>query len=205
MTGPAGRFLWERTVESIRIIHDEHRSLAAVLHGMLYLVRETRLHGASPNFDVLDAMVYYIDTFTERFHHPKEDVYLFRFLQARYPNAASLVEQLETEHRAGVEKIRTLEQALKRYRQGGGRDFPAFAEAVQAYAAFHWDHMRIEEDRLLPLARIHLTPQDWKEIDAAFAGHTDPLLGADARTEYKALFRRIVNLAPPPLGVGPAP
>jgi hemerythrin-like domain-containing protein len=136
MTGPAGRFLWERTVESIRIIHDEHRSLAAVLHGMLYLVRETRLHGASPNFDVLDAMVYYIDTFTERFHHPKEDVYLFRFLQARYPNAASLVEQLETEHRAGVEKIRTLEQALKRYRQGGPED--RFFQSLRGGNFFHW-------------------------------------------------------------------
>ena len=191
-------------MKAIGIIHDEHRSLAAVLHGMLYLVREIRLRGAAANFTLLRAMVYYIDTFAERFHHPKEDAYLLRLLRLRHPDAAALVARLETEHRAGAEKIRLLEQALERYAEGGQREFPAFAEAVQSYAAFHWDHMRTEEDRLLPLARIHLTAADWNEIDEAFTGHADPLLGANAGAEFDALFRRIVNLAPPPIGVGPS-
>jgi branched-chain amino acid transport system ATP-binding protein len=56
----------------------------------------------------------------------------------------------------------------------------------------------------MPRSRLHLTAQDWKEIDAAFADNDDPLLGADARDSFRQLFRRIVNLAPPPLGVGPA-
>jgi branched-chain amino acid transport system ATP-binding protein len=55
------------------------------------------------------------------------------------------------------------------------------------------------------MAREHLTPEDWKEIDAAFTDHGDPLFGAKAEAEYDSLFRRIVNLAPPPIGVGPAP
>ena len=53
-------------MEAIRIIQDEHRSLAAVLHGMLYLVHETRDRGAKSDFDLLGAMVYYIDAFPER-------------------------------------------------------------------------------------------------------------------------------------------
>ena len=47
-------------MKAIRIIHDEHRSLAAVLHGMLYLVNAIRDRGAKPDFKVLGAMVYYI-------------------------------------------------------------------------------------------------------------------------------------------------
>jgi len=191
-------------VQAIGIIHDEHRSLAAVLHGMLYIARDIRLCGKQPKFDVLGAMVYYIDAFPERFHHPKEDAYLFRFLERRHPDAAPLIGQLKMEHRAGAEKIRELKQALERYRSGGTAEFPAFAEAVQAYAAFHWDHMRAEEDKLIPLAREHLTAEDWKEIDAAFTGHSDPLFGVAAEAEYNNLFRKIVNLAPPPIGVGPA-
>jgi hemerythrin-like domain-containing protein len=50
---------------------------------------------------VLGAMVYYIDAFPERFHHPKEDRYLFRLLRMRHPAAVKLIERLETEHRAG--------------------------------------------------------------------------------------------------------
>lgn len=193
----------EVDMQAIRIIHDEHRSLAAVLHGMLYLVREIRLRDMSPPFDVLGAMVYYIDAFPERFHHPKEDAYLFRFLATRHPDAARLIDGLQTEHRAGAEKIRGLEQALHRYREGGPGQFPGFAEAVQGYASFHWDHMRTEEDELIPLARTHLTTDDWKEIDEAFLGHSDPLIGTRAGAEYETLFRRIACLAPPPIGLGP--
>jgi hemerythrin-like domain-containing protein len=190
-------------MQAIRIIHDEHRSLAAVIQGMLYLVREIRYAGAEPKFDVLAAMIVYVGAFTDRFHHPKEDKYLFRLLRLRHPDAAPLLERLEAEHKTGAEMIRTLEQALVRYRQRGAVEFPAFAAAVAAYAAFHYDHMRAEEGKVMPLAKIHLTPADWKEIDAAFAGNTDPLVGLEAGVEYEHLFRRIVNLAPPPLGVGP--
>jgi len=63
--------------------------------------------------------------------------------------------------------------------------------------------MRAEEEELLPRAREHLTADDWREIDAAFSGNADPLVGASAGADYEALFRLIVNLAPPPIGVGP--
>ena len=189
-------------MDAVHTILDEHRSLAAVLHGMLYLVREIRLYGAAPNFEVFHAMVYYVDAFSERFHHPKEDTYLFRLLRLRYPDSAELIRRLESEHRAGSEKIRLLEQTLTRYEEGGASEFGAFAEAVQSYAAFHWNHMRLEEDQVIPLARTHLTADDWNEIAAAFAGHSDPLFGQASTEHYDDLFRRVVNLAPAPIGVG---
>jgi hemerythrin-like domain-containing protein len=191
-------------MRAVRIIQSEHRSLAAVIHGMQYLVHEIRERGAKPDFALLGAMIYYIDAFPERFHHPKEDRYLFRLLRTRCTEAGPLIHRLEVEHRAGAEKIRLLEQALARYQNGGAGEFSAFAAAVEAYAAFHWDHMRAEEKELLPLAEKHLTPDDWNVVDDAFAGHTDPLFGMEAGAQYDALFRRIVTLAPPPIGVGPA-
>ena len=60
-----------------------------------------------------------------------------------------------------------------------------------------------EEKELLPLAEKYLTAGDWKAIDAAFSGNTDPLLGEVPGEDYRKLFRRIVNLAPPPIGLGP--
>ncbi len=190
-------------MQAIRIIQDEHRSLAAILHGMLYLVHQIRDRGAEPNFDLFGAMIYYIDAFPERFHHPKEDQYLFRLLRIRHPDAALLLDRLKTEHNAGAEKIRTLEQVLARYEQGGPTEFSNFMAAVEDYTEFQWSHMRAEEKELLPLAKKYLTTGDWEAVDAAFLGHTDPLLGAEEGAKYDALFTRILNLAPPPIGVGP--
>jgi hemerythrin-like domain-containing protein len=192
-------------MQAIRIIRDEHRAIAAILHGMLFLVRKIRDRGATPDFNLFGAMIYYIDAFPERFHHPKEDRYLFHVLRIRHPDSVSLLDRLEDEHRTGAYKIRALEQALARYQHGGASEFPDFAKAVEDYAAFHWNHMRAEEDEVLPLAEKHLSAADWEGVDTAFLGHVDPMHGAGAEGEYQALFTRIVNLAPPPIGVGPAP
>jgi hemerythrin-like domain-containing protein len=191
-------------MRAIQIIEDEHRSLAAVLHGLLYLVRDIRLHNAPPDFQLLNAMLDYVDAFPERFHHPKEDAFLFRLLRERDPGSGALLDRLEAEHREGTQRIRDLHEALARYQREGAHEFAGFAQGAADYASFHWEHMRAEEDEVLPRAREHLTAADWAEIDTAFADHDDPLLGADARENYRQLFRRIVNLAPPPLGLGPA-
>ena len=191
------------SVQAKRIIEQEHRSLAAVLHGLLYVVREIRYVGSGPDFVLIGSMVHYLDAFQERFHHPKEEAYLFKLLRARSPGAAPLLDRLKQEHETGTVKLRALQEAQTRYQQGGPAEFPEFAALVTDYAAFHWGHMRLEENDLLPLAERHLTDADWKEIDAAFLGHTDPLLGAGQGEEYRDLFRRIVSLAPKPIGVGP--
>ena len=182
-------------MQTLRILRDEHRTLAAVLHGFLHLVRDIRAGHAAPDFALLGAMLHYIDTFPERFHHPKEDRYLFRLLRTRDPAAAPLLDRLHEEHRAGGNKIRLLVEALERYERGVDDGFATFAEIVAEYAAFHWNHMRCEEMEVLPLAEHFLTRADWDEIDAAFTGHTDPILGEDAAHQYE-LVRRILDLAP---------
>jgi len=189
-------------MQAVDVIHAEHRTLAAVLHGMLYLVRDIRYGKGQPNFDVLEAMVHYIHAFPERYHHPKEEAYLFRILRMRSPDTAPLLDRLQAEHRAGVAKVGALDQALLRYRKDGtGSLLAPFAAAAGDFAAFHWSHARTEEDEVIPLAKAFLTAAEWEEIDAAFAGHCDPLLGAAGGAEYEKLFRRIIDLAPPPLGV----
>jgi hypothetical protein len=57
---------------------------------------------------------------------------------------------------------------------------------------------------VLPLAEKALTAQDWTELDAAFLANRDPLTGHEPEQEYRALFSRIVNLLPAPIGLGPS-
>ena len=192
-------------MQTIRIIRDEHRAIAAVLHGMLYLVHDIRDRGTKPNFEVFGAMIYYIDAFPERFHHPKEDRYLFPLVRSRVPAVAAVLDRLEVDHQVGAGKIRTLMQALTRYREGGDGEAPAFMAALEDYVVFERDHMRCEERDVLPAAEQHLTAADWACVDDAFSGASDPLLGVGPGTHWAQVFSRIANLAPPPIGVGPVP
>lgn len=189
--------------KAIRIIRDEHRSISAVLSGLLELTRLARNPGVQPGFAVFRAMIHYIDEFPERLHHPKEDKYLFARLAERAPETRPLVEELGQEHLRGAQLVRDLESALLAYEVEGARGMPAFDAAVNAYAQFHWDHMRKEEERVLPLAEKHLTEADWRWIEEAFAGNRDPI--ADLRErDFEQLYQRIVNLAPAPVGLGEA-
>lgn len=186
---------------SIRILYDEHRSIAAVLHGLLALVRAAKDPAVQPEFPVFNAMIYYIDTFPERLHHPKEDQFLFARLAKRAPEARPLIDELRAEHVKGASLIRELQAALLAFEVNGQRELPAFAAAAEAYAQFHWEHMRKEEKQLLPLTERALTAEDWTAIDEAFAGNEDPI--ADLReNDFRALYQRILNLAPDPVGLG---
>jgi hemerythrin-like domain-containing protein len=187
--------------KSIRIIHEEHRSISAVLHGLLALVRAASDPRVRPEFGVFHAMIHYIDAFPERQHHPKEDDFLFSRLAVRSTEAIALVDELRAEHVKGAKLVRELESALLAWEVNGRPDLPAFGAAVEAYARFHWDHMRKEEQQLVPLAERFLTDADWNDIDDAFAGNTDPI--ADLRTaDFEKLYQRIVELAPDPVGLG---
>src|SRR5262245_45933010 len=102
----------------LQAILNEHRSIAAVLDGMRYLVQAKRERGANIDPRVFSAMVYYLDVFSERMHHPKEETYLFERLRLRTRAADSVLNELGREHAEGERAIRELEQALVRYLAG---------------------------------------------------------------------------------------
>jgi hemerythrin-like domain-containing protein len=189
---------------ALSIIHDEHRSLAAVVHGLRYLVRESQTRNTRPDFRILWAMISYLDEFPEKLHHPKESAYLFTRLRQRTHDADTVLAELELQHSAGAQHVRDLEVALGHYEAGGHDGLEKFSEAVEKFADEILKHMAFEESFLIPMARKHLTAEDWVEIGAAFGENGDPRFDAEADHECRDLFSRIVNLAPPPIGVGPA-
>ena len=188
---------------TISTLRNEHRSISAVMHGLQELARMAQDAAVRPQFQVFRAMIRYIDQYPETLHHPKEDAYLFARLAARWPQAKGLVDDLRAEHRQGALLVRELERALLFFEEGWPSGAREFRDAVNAYAQFHWDHMRKEEEQLLPLAQRHLTAEDWREIDAAFALNTDPVSGLTER-DFQKLFARIAALAPAPIGLGDA-
>ncbi len=187
---------------TLQIIQDEHQALAAMLRSLSMLLAHARRHGALPDFDVLRAMLFYIDEFPERLHHPKETELLFPRLRARAPQLGPVIDQLDADHARGEAAIRELEHALLAFEVMGPSRREAFEAALQRYIGFYLDHMAVEERELLPTARQVLTVDDWLALDAAFDANRDPLTGHAPADEYRDLFRRIASAAPAPIGLG---
>ena len=188
-------------MKAIQKIRDEHRSISAVLHGLKQLARDAQDARVKPEFAVFRAMLRYIDEFPEELHHPKEDNFLFPPIAARAIGAQALIDGLRREHQEGKRLIRELERALVLFEDSWPAGAPDFLRAVDAYAEFHWKHMKKEEQELLPLAEKCLSAEDWRAIDEAFDANRDPIAGMYEK-DFRALFTRIVNLAPTPVGLG---
>lgn len=185
--------------KALQVLYDEHQSIAAVLDALQALLREVQ-RGKAVDARVFQQILYYLDVFPERHHHPKEDAALFQAVRARTDRADAVIEQLERQHAAGAAAMRALAQLLLRWQ--GGEPVDAFAAAAADFVARYREHMRLEEDVLMPLAQQTLTPEDWARIEAEFATHRDPLHGVAPGDDPKEIFRRILYLAPAPIGLG---
>ncbi|TMH34457.1 MAG: universal stress protein UspA [Betaproteobacteria bacterium] len=180
----------------LAVIRDEHRSVAAVIHGFEFLVRHARDQGTPPSFPLLHAMLYYIKAFPETLHHPKEDAYLFRRLRARTHEFDATLDELQRQHVDGHQVVEDLERSIRAYEADPKGGFAQFAALVERFATSQMEHMALETKVVIPAARKHLTDEDWAEIGAAFAGNADPRFSVDNDEEFRQLFARIMNLAP---------
>lgn len=191
------------TPSALQIIRAEHQGLAAVLDALRRTVADIRDRGSAPNFEALRALLFYIDAYPERLHHPKESEHLFRRLRERTREADAVLDRLDRDHDASREAVRELEHALLEWEMLGSSRREPFTVALETFCERYLDHMWTEEREIFPLAQRHLTEDDWAAVGAAFESNRDPLTGRSPEAGFEALFHRIVRLLPPPLGVGP--
>lgn len=188
--------------ECLQIIKDEHFAISAVLYALRYLVKRMSEAGEAPNFPLLRAILDYIVSYPDRWHHPKEDEFLFAAIRRRTHDADVLLAALEKEHQQGYPLIEDLKNRLLAFQRGDPGAREDFFALSQRYVELEWGHMRKEEDELLPIAERCLTAADWQEIDAAFLENDNPLFGIKPKDEKERLYQKILSLAPAPIGYG---
>ena len=192
---------------SLTIILHEHRALSAMLRSILLLLGEHRRRDTLPDFGALRAMLFYVDEFPEKLHHPKESGLLFPKLRGHSADSDAVLDRLDRDHARGEHLILGLEHALLGFEMMGETDQleprrATFESAMHLYVRFYLEHMRIEESEVLPLAEAVLNAEDWAELDSAFLLNRDPLGGFEADAKYGPLFRRIVAALPASGAVG---
>lgn len=192
------------THSSLRVIRDEHAALSAMLRSLSMMVREGEPapQERDHHFAVLRAMLFYIDEFPEKLHHAKESRCLFPPVSRARPDLVAVIERLDQEHAKGEASVRELMHLLIAWECMGESRRSEFEQAVQRYVRFYLSHMQLEETEILPAAYEALSEQDWQAMDEGFAQHLDPFVSPRfADGPYRALFDRITQHAPAPIGL----
>ena len=179
---------------AIGIIRDEHRSLAAVLHGWAHLIAQAKQDGTSPDAVLMRAMVALHPRLPAQAASPEGRRVPVQAPARAHHGRESDLDELERQHERDQKLVADLAALVEAHAEGTGR-VDALEGALAQYCTFMWEHMGREEGVILPAAQRHLKEEDWVEIDAAFLENRDPRFGGDTDRAFKHLFSRIVNLA----------
>ncbi len=181
-------------------LYREHRTITAVLDAASQLLRDAAEPGRPLDVRLFRAILHYFDVFPERWHHPKEERFLFPAIRERTNEADEVLERLTRQHAQGDKALRTLEDKLGQVEKGGATEQAQFLDAARVFIDRYRDHLDIEEQVLMPIARRVLPRSEWARIEEQFRQRPDPL----AMESPATLVRRILELAPAPIGFGPA-
>ena len=189
--------------KTIQVIHDEHSSISAMLQSMNLMIERGPKGNPKLFFDVLRAMLFYIEEFPERLHHPKESEYLFPAVLKHSPELTETLESLELEHQKSSQLGMQLQHLLLAWELLGESRKSAFVQAANAYLNFYFNHMHIEHTVIIPQALKVLSESEWAAIDFHFQSNVDPLSYSKGEDEtFHHLFTTITNHAPAPIGLG---
>jgi len=181
---------------TLRVIRDEHGVLSAVLRSISLLLTECRRRQIQLDFTVLRAMLFYIDEFPEKVHHTKESELLFPKIRERSDEGAAVLDRLDADHAASHRAVLELEHdllALEMMADAADADARrvAFEAKMHDYVTSYLEHMRLEEEELMPLAERHLEAGDWRILDRAFGAHRDPLAQGRPEAPYEGLLETL--------------
>jgi hemerythrin-like domain-containing protein len=186
-----------------RVILEEHASITTILQSLRMMLKRGPQDEAEIFFDVLRAMLFYIDEVPEKQHHPKETELLFLPLLKKSPQCAELIKRLENEHKMGEATVRELQHQLMAWEILGDSRRETFEQAAHAFIDFYSQHLLLEETVIIPEALKVLSDQDWRHLYAAFDKKTSTFHGQPTHNPiYDRLLTKIVMRAPEPIGLG---
>jgi hemerythrin-like domain-containing protein len=169
--------------------HTEHVYFKQLLH-LLHQEIDVFATGERPNYELMSDIVSYLREYSDRFHHPREDVAFARLAQ-RCPDLRLPLVRLAQEHRVIARAGETVQQHIEAILGGGMVPREEVEVAAATYLVYYGNHIAKEEEDVLTAAAKHLTPQDWAAVKDAVPPGGDPLFGDEPQARFRELRRRI--------------
>ena len=180
----------QASVNPIATWHTEHMYFRRLLD---LLDREVDVFesGGRPHYELMLDILTYLREYSDRYHHPREDV-AFERLERHRPALAPVLARLRQEHRVIANAGEKLHQLLTAIVEDAMIPRAEVESAAATYLVYYVKHITREEDDVLAHAARCLTESDWEAVRAAVPAATDPLLdGSDRPDRYRELRRRI--------------
>jgi hemerythrin-like domain-containing protein len=189
-------------LQKLRKDHANHLRLLMALERQVAVMER----GDRPDWDIVQGIVEYCLSYSDRHHHPVEDRVLATCLKKDRQLAAQFA-GLDAEHRDLAAALHHPADATHKVLQDATVSLGWFIGLIRRFLEAQREHIRREESGFYPFAERILGPAGWTDLDkSASSLVADPLFREPAEGEYLALLQgRVFQHNPPeadPLGAG---
>lgn len=172
-------------------LHHEHDAILEFLQAIEGLAAYIESEGEVPRADLEKALVVIVE-FADRCHHGKEEVVLFPALREASPDrGAELARRLTSDHKAMRKLVASIRDLFARAPEPAARQ--QLAKNLITYPRLLREHIRIENEELLPEIDASFTPQEAERLAEAFARVEEDEIGPGKHEEYEGLIRGLVE------------
>lgn len=119
--------------------------------------------GERPSYELMLDIVTYLREYSDRHHHPREDV-AFERLALRCPELELPLARLRQEHRVMVHGGDLLLERINAILEGTLVEREEVETAAASYLVYYRNHMEREEREVLPRAAEALNGEDWEAV-----------------------------------------
>ena len=176
-------------VNPIEFWHTEHAYFKRLLD-LLYDQVSVFETGQRPNYELMEDIISYLRNYSDKYHHPREDV-AFARLEMHRPELAPVLARLRQEHRVIANAGEKLLEQLESILDDNIVPRSDVEMAAATYLIYYGNHIDREEREILSHAVRVLTPEDWAAVSAAVPPGEDPLFGPSPAQHYRDLRRQI--------------
>lgn len=155
-------------MEPLEILRNEHGLIRQFVDN-LSLAGEMMAEGGRPPTEFFAKAVLFAKTFTDEFHHPKEEYVMFvRLAQKKGGTMDGEIESLRHQHEHAGNYMSAISSSLSGYDEGNPMRTSDILENMGAYIMMERAHIHKEDHVFFPMVAEEFSDDEMAQIKAEF-------------------------------------
>jgi hemerythrin-like domain-containing protein len=171
----------------------EHDAMAIVLSAMKKLANDIRENNYVDLFRI-SQIIEFLRTYNDQSHHEKEETILFpAILECNIPWTIDTINILTNEHLIARHYLNEIDHNLHEHLEGHSQALESLASSMLNYITLEDNHIKIENNILLPLADRVFNKKKQETICLDFKHIQDHKVGHNKHLEYYILLTKLYS------------
>lgn len=169
----------------------EHDAMAIILFAMKKCAVEMR-HNRQVDLFRIGQIIDFLRTYNDNCHHQKEEKYLFpAILEYDIPWTEDTIYHLVKEHQVAHGYLNDIEEKMHDFLSGRTQNFDELAHSMLQYIMLEENHIKTENEVLLPLAEKYFDKQKKDSVTLKFKNIQNLQVGHLKHLEFYLLLSKL--------------